>query len=706
MAAEWYHQNSGRQTGPVDSGELRRLAEAGIVRPETLVRQGDSGRWVRAEQVRGLFQRSRPAPSLGATPPGPPPVARLSTSSGESPIRHGLGAPAVNEASENPERVWPVTWAAIIAGSGTALLLLLWVLAFRAGSTPQQQADKDQPPLAVAQSAEPRASAPAPQPLVPQTPETPTDLELADPRVSSDAKQHRPDANEEFSASELYKRTSPGCIRVENYDRHRKLAACGSGFLVSPDGQVVTSLHVIRGADSVTVRLTSGAAIAVRGVLRLDQAHDLAVLDIGGSGHDYLQLSAAKPAVGTRVYAIGNPLGLDGTLSDGVVGGWPELDGVLYIQTTAAISPGSSGGPLLSADGTVIGITTASLRGGQNLNLAVPASAISGLLDEKQQPLTLAQVNARIGAENQHITTEDDPVKLAAVWDAIRANKSGDAVRLLAQVPSARRGTGYWIASGHLHFRLGNSGEAQAAFGKAVANDPNNTENLLRLALALRFGDSRKSSDWDAARDLCKTAMQLDPTNVPACIIRGISTRSDGILDYFNDESIGYFKTALALDPDNFGAQYNLGVAMLGRKNRDAWKPLQEALKLEATVNLNEYLVHERASFGVEVRTRPRSKSLHVLMKLALAQAYGDSDQQERAIQEYKEVLAVEPTNPAAPWGLWFAYGSLHNAEHPDAVYWGRRANEIDPMFPGGGGGSLDAWDMPTIVYNYFGMLR
>ena len=162
---------------------------------------------------------------------------------------------------------------------------------------------------------------------------------------------------------------------------------------------MVTNLHVIRGTDAVTVRLSSGTAMAVRGVLRLDEAHDLAILDVGGSGHDYLRLSTGKPAVGTRVYAIGNPLGLDGTLSEGVVSGWPELDGVLYVQTTAPISPGSSGGPLLSADGTVIGIATASLRGGQNLNLAVPASAIRICSNEKQQPLTLAAVNARIGAQ-------------------------------------------------------------------------------------------------------------------------------------------------------------------------------------------------------------------------------------------------------------------------------------------------------------------
>jgi hypothetical protein len=144
MAAQWYYQTSGDwQSGPVDSTQLRRLAEAGIVRPDTLVRQGDGDRWVRAEQVRGLFQPSKPASSSspGATPPPVPQSGAL-------------------EASEKPERVWPVTWVAIIVGSGTVLLL---ALVFRGGSAPQQQAEKDQPSLAVAQSAESEDSAPAPQ---------------------------------------------------------------------------------------------------------------------------------------------------------------------------------------------------------------------------------------------------------------------------------------------------------------------------------------------------------------------------------------------------------------------------------------------------------------------------------------------------------------------------------------------------------------
>ncbi len=654
MAIQWFYQTGEDwQAGPVDSRELRRLAEAGIVGPETLVRQGAGGRWVRAEQVRGLFQGSTPAPSSS------------------------LDAAAVNEASEKPERVWPVTWAAIIVGSGAALLLL-WALVFRGGSEPQQQAEKDQPPLAAAQSAEPRASAPVPEP---------------------DAKQHRPDANEEFSAPELYKRTSPSSIRVENYDRHRKLAASGSGFLVSPDGQVVTNLHVIRGADTVTVRLSSGAAMAVRGVLRLDKAHDLAVLDIGGSGHDYLQLSTAKPAVGTRVYAIGNPLGLTGTLSEGVVSGWPELDGVLYIQTTAAISHGSSGGPLLSADGTVVGITTAYLRGGQNLNLAIPASAIRRLLNEGQQPLSLAQVNAKVGSEgHQQVTIEDDPTKLAEVWKAIRAKKLGDALKMLEQIPGTRRGTGFWIATGHLHSKLRNRSAAQAAFGKAVATDPNNTEALLRLALALRFDESQRS--WDTPRALCKRVIQLEPTNVPARMIQGLSTS-------INDrDHVGFFKTAAAIDPDDFAVQYNLGIASTytGGSSEEAVQALEIAMELEKKVDLDDYLVSDSGVMGrvSSLTTSSTTESLHIPIKLALAQAYKENGQYERAVQVYKEVLAIEPKNPVAPWGICFTYRGWHNDhKHPDALLWENRAKGTD-FKPA----AMVRSYMPEIVYNYFDMLR
>ncbi len=712
MVAQWFYQTAQRQqSGPIDSKELRRLAETGIVRPDTLVRPSESANWVRAEQVRGLFQRTPPPPSSSSMvkatlvqPPAPPPLPSVLRKSGgpsrsvggESPVRHGARASAVNEASEKPYRIHPATWVAIIAGTGF-VLLLLWTIAFWGGGS-QQQAEKDQSPSVVARSTEPEVSALTPQPLAQRGSEIPALLELDDRPGALDAKPHHADANEEFSASELYVRASPSSLRVENYDRNGRLAASGSGFLVSPDGQVVTNLHVIRGADTVTVRLSSGTTTAVRGVLCLDEAHDLAVLDIGGAGHDYLQLSKAKPAVGTRVYAIGNPLGLTGTLSEGVVSGLPDFDGVLYVQTNAAISPGSSGGPLLAANGTVIGITTASLRGGQNLNLAVPASAINSLLNEQQQPLTLAQVNARIGSENQQITTEDDAVKLAEIWDAIRANKTGDVLRMLTAVPNERRGTGYWIASGHVHFKLGNFDNAQAAFGKAVANDPNNTESLLRLALALLLdGSPAREGHHAIARDLCERVIQLDPTSVPAYVICGLCTKHDDWV-----ESIGHFKMAVALDPADFSAQYNLGVEMLYRHQKDAWLPLQEALKLEKEINLDDYWVqHSVAMTLSDLTTLPTTSSLQVPLKLAIAKAYRHGEQHERAIQEYKEVLAIEPDNPVVPWGMHFTYKDWRGADDSDARHWLRRGRGAYYT-----AGSSTETHMPVILFNYFGMLR
>ncbi len=578
-------------------------------------------------------------------------------------------------------------------------MLLLWTIAFRGGGAPQH-AENEQQPSVVAQSAE-SASAPAPQQLAQRGSKIPAPLELDDRRDALDAEQHRADANEELSASELYERASPSSLRVENYGRNGKLAATGSGFLVSPNGRVVTNLHVIRGADTVTVRLSSGITPAVRGVLYLDESHDIAVLDIGGSEHDYLQLSKVKPVVGTRVYAIGNPLGLTGTvntLSEGVVSNLPVVDGVLYVQTTAAISPGSSGGPLLASNGTVIGITTASLLGGQNLNLAVPASAITSLLNEQQQPLTLAQVNARIGSENQQITTEDDAVKLAEIWDAIRASKTGDALRMLAAVPNSRRGTGYWIASGHVHFKLGNFADAQSALRKAVENDPNNTESLLRLALALRFDGSPMWKGHDKiVRDLCKRVIQLDPTSVPAYIVCGLCTQYDDWV-----ESIGHFKMAAAIDPADFGAQYNLGVVMLNHHQRNAWEPLQEALKLEKEINLDDYWVqHSVAMTLSDLTTLPTTSSLQVPLKLAIAKAYRDGQQHELAIQEYKEVLKIEPDNPVAPWGLHFSYSGWRGSDDSDARHWLRRGRGAYYT-----AGSSTETHMPVILFNYFGMLR
>lgn len=160
----------------------------------------------------------------------------------------------------------------------------------------------------------------------------------------------------------------------------------GSGFVVSGDGRVVTNFHVIRGARSATVTTADGREFSAVEVMGADPAHDVAVLRIGAHGIDPLPLgvsAAARP--GEHIVAIGHPLGLGDTVSDGLVSAVRAVSkDFSLLQISAPISPGSSGGPVFDDQGEVIGISTLFVTGGQNLNFAVPIDAVKPLLRLEQ----------------------------------------------------------------------------------------------------------------------------------------------------------------------------------------------------------------------------------------------------------------------------------------------------------------------------------
>ena len=138
------------------------------------------------------------------------------------------------------------------------------------------------------------------------------------------------------------------------------------------------------------------------GVLAVDENDDLAVLKVDGKNLPRLMLSQSQVAVGEHVIAIGSPLGLQNTVSDGIVSGTPEIPkGRPLIQTTAPISPGNSGGPLLNGEGEVVGVVEAYVPHGQNLNLAIPINQAQLLLAHAQTivPLAIASASAA-GREN------------------------------------------------------------------------------------------------------------------------------------------------------------------------------------------------------------------------------------------------------------------------------------------------------------------
>ena len=173
-------------------------------------------------------------------------------------------------------------------------------------------------------------------------------------------------------------------------DREFRQDSGGSGFVVSAEGLVVTNNHVIRGADEVTVHLNGDSYPAV--VKGTDPATDLALLQIEGDAElPFLALGDSRSLrVGEWVMAIGSPLGLDNTVTVGVVSAKQRQINISaetrsfenFIQTDAAINFGNSGGPLVNMRGEVIGINTAINWGSENIGFAVPVNILKDILPQ------------------------------------------------------------------------------------------------------------------------------------------------------------------------------------------------------------------------------------------------------------------------------------------------------------------------------------
>ena len=236
-------------------------------------------------------------------------------------------------------------------------------------------------------------------------------------------------------SDQLFAQSSPAVVRVVVKDGEMQTTGQGSGFFISSNGLLVTNFHVIEDAHFASVLLANNATFFVEGVAATDQDNDLALLKINGTELPFLLLDKGDPPkVGTRVYAIGNPQGLTNTFSEGLVSAIrADEDQVRrIIQTTAAISPGSSGGPLIGPDGKVVGVTTAYLGGGQNLNFAVPTSHVNVLVANKGEIVSLASADAK--PLDSHATDE-----LNKVWTAINENAFGKALSLLATLRRSYR---------------------------------------------------------------------------------------------------------------------------------------------------------------------------------------------------------------------------------------------------------------------------
>lgn len=195
----------------------------------------------------------------------------------------------------------------------------------------------------------------------------------------------------------------------------------GSGFIVDSTGRILTNHHVVRDARSVRVRLASGDIYDRVSVLTVDGRRDIAVLQIPGYDLPWLSLGNSDSVrVGSEVIAIGSPLGLENTVSTGIVSGRrEEAEGYRVLQISAPTSEGSSGGPVMSRRGEVIGIAVSQMRDGQNLNFAVPINYARGLLTHlDDEAVTWLAPSSPLGrSSGQETSAETEPVNTSLRFD-------------------------------------------------------------------------------------------------------------------------------------------------------------------------------------------------------------------------------------------------------------------------------------------------
>jgi tetratricopeptide (TPR) repeat protein len=342
------------------------------------------------------------------------------------------------------------------------------------------------------------------------------------------------------SLPDLIRRVKPSVVSVLTYDVKGEPLISGSGFFVR-SGEVVTNVHVIRGARRVEIHTLDGKGrtYPVLGALAIDEEADLALLSVSlpPDRSRVLSLTTALPEEGEPVFVIGNPLRLEGSVSDGIVSAVREVPDLgRIIQTTAPVSHGNSGSPLFNMRGQVIGIVTVKVTNGQNINLALGSARIEELKrgpltmfdqiavkNRSNQPEALADLWYRGGIDSLWLGNYDNALnyfetaanrnpRRAETWIQIgfckvKQGRNDEAIRAYQRAIQLRPGSSdAHNKLGDAHFYAGRFNEAIAAYQQAARLNPKNPEAYYNLALAyLEIGDR------EAAMAQSRVLQSIDP---------------------------------------------------------------------------------------------------------------------------------------------------------------------------------------------------
>ena len=282
----------------------------------------------------------------------------------------------------------------------------------------------------------------------------------------------------------LVKRVKPAVVAIATYDATGEALMTGSGFFLRP-GKVVTNLHVIRGAVRAEIKTLDGKGkvFPVNGTLAVDEEGDLAMLSVDMPAERAVrstELARELPDEGETIFVIGNPLKLEGSVSDGIVSAVREVpNSYRIIQITAPISHGNSGSPVFNLKGQVLGVVTVKVTNGQNINLAIAAARVAELTAGTLKPLS------ELGGKGKGDVAESlYRSGLDSLWLGNYDNAVGYFENAANKNPKRAE---TWVQVGYCKVKQGKTLEAIRAYQQALQLKPEDPEIHNRLGDAYYY---------------------------------------------------------------------------------------------------------------------------------------------------------------------------------------------------------------------------
>jgi tetratricopeptide (TPR) repeat protein len=438
---------------------------------------------------------------------------------------------------------------------------------------------------------------------------------------------------------QLVRQIKPSAVAIETFDADGKNISRGSGFFISKN-QIITNRHVIEKSSRVEIHLLNGKKYTAIGVVAIDGEGDLAVLQVEVPPESAFPLIITQetPQEGESILVIGNPYGLEGSVSNGIVSAVREFPNYgKIIQITAPISPGSSGSPVVNMRGQVIGVATLQAAEGQSLNFAVPSERIAKLKINEVKTFTVLKAesveNKRASAESFYsqglgFLSRDDYSRAITLFEK--------AVAIDQEYAEA------WYQVGYCYGVLGRHKEALEASKKAAQLRPRWSETYINIGAS-----NYALKNYEAAADAYRQATKLNPYKAEIQYSLGLSLNKLGR----TDEEILAYKRALALKPDYANVFELLGIAYF-KKN-------DYAQSVTAFDQLKTY--------------KPDAKTYNYL-----GESYFALGKTEESLEAFNNAVNFNPSFDQARYNLGRAYLKMGDKDSANIQYEILRSSQSD----------------------------